>query len=1659
MAGITRLAVGHDASYPFRQMGEPATPAPVDYYLSAVEKGEPPGVWTGAGVAALGFTVGQQVDRAAFETLYGQFVNPRTGERLGRKPQDFERTADVIYQELLRAEPEATARRRMELRRLAEHQARQPVHYWDATFNPSKSITVAWLQARAAAITAAREGDAELAAEWRQVADLVWAAVMKGNAAILAHYQEKAGVTRAGRHGGRRTAAGDSAGMWEDARQWVIGSFRQHTSRDGDPHLHVHNLILHVVVRESDGQWRRLDGNALVRFRREANAVGVAVMEEELSRTLGVRWVPRKDGHGLEIAGISQEVMDLFSTRRDTITAQQQLLAAEYRQEYGREPDARTLEQMRQRSNFQTRKGKEAGPLDIPEKLHDWEQRTHTTELGTLSEGAYRMMDAWREIHRQEETEAQARDTLAAQVARGIAAQFQHEHGRATDESAAASMFRFARFVTSAGTEAGPYDAAALLRAWRGWQERDAEKERDIRRGTARAEAQAQAQRRDQDAAQAQAQARITEPDAAAQAQFRRVPVHPAPRPDLTPAQQRRLMAEGLAAAQTAQTAWTRADLMSHLGEKAPQGARVDGALDRLADRVLTGGAGEYVALLSAPEWPRVPDGLRRANGDSKFRPTGAELYAAQAQITLEERLMSDARGIGAPRLEPQHAAQLLGADVEQLQAWLRAGVTTSEPAQAPGCGLRPDQAAAAWWLLTSPRRAEVMTGPAGSGKTRTATEMARIWGAAGMGPVVALTTSSNARNVVRREAADNGVAMAAYNTAEWLGHTREAREARPPAELTAGSLIILDEAGMMSIPDIAAVLRRAAGHGCKVVLTGDTAQIPAIEGGGAMAMMSRQKGHVLLNEALRFGQPWERSASLRLRTGDVTVLGEYAEHGRLYGGGPEEMMEAAARAFLADYLEGGDPILMAATEERAAELARRVRDDLVRWGVVDNGGTIDLRGGYRASRGDLIMARRNDKTALKGNPDGGITNRDVLQLTGTDPEGTGTWAEVRKLLDYDPVTGERQWTEPFWLSRNYLRNDCHLGYAVTVHAGQGQTRGTGYAVFTGQEDLQALYPAMTRGAHSNCGFFFTREHLYADPQPGTEPAPELARQAVLDREHAGLAEPPGPAKRDITAAAAQIMERDGTQLSATETRAAAWADADRLDLLNVQWQHVTRAAAQRRYEAAAAGVLTPAQMEQVKKDPAAQWLWRSLREAEAAGLNMGEVLDRAMARGSLAGAESVAKVVDWRIRQQITRLPALPARPLAEQVPATGDPDMDRYARELAEAMNDRQRRLGEHAAETQPLWIRQGLGPVPADPLARADWEHNAGLIEKYRETWGYAHPGDPIGPRPGQHSPDAAQDWQAAADALTRRDGIDLSALTDGQLWARRAMFERETAWAPPYPAAELETTRKREREAHIRALRADMEARAATSADMRDRHTQNAANARAGEALMRDHTERLAAIADTYAEWEAVTETTRRYALAADAELRRRPPSQHVPPLQAQLTEPGTIEPENVWAEPTAAELTRRHPGQHAAQVIQENVWLQPTLDGSPRLPQPATPEPGAAPTEPPAAAQIPGQMDLAEAERRAGTAQEKIADMLSTRLPAADPDAESKPAWQEAAQRQREAVLQPPSPHVPEPDAHPYYQHLYHQRPGTEPAASVPHPEPPEPQANGPEAGI
>src|SRR4029077_7979626 len=176
------------------------------------------------------------------------------------------------------------------------------------------------------------------------------------------------------------------------------------------------------------------------------------------------------------------------------------------------------------------------------------------------------------------------------------------------------------------------------------------------------------------------------------------------------------------------------------------------------------------------------------------------------------------------------------------------------------------------------------------------------------------------------------------YNCAQFLGHLPGQRGARGPVELRPGDVVLMDEASMVATPDLADVITQAAAACAKVILAGDTQQLQAVENGGGMSLLAGALGYAQLTEPVRFQAAWEQAASLRLRAGDTSVLAEYDQYGRIIGGEPEQMMDGGAAAYLALTLDGTDPLLMAADHALRRELSRRVRDDLIRLGLVQPG-------------------------------------------------------------------------------------------------------------------------------------------------------------------------------------------------------------------------------------------------------------------------------------------------------------------------------------------------------------------------------------------------------------------------------------------------------------------------------------------------------------------------------------------------------------------------------------------------------------------------------------------------------------------------------------------------------------------------------------------------
>ena len=901
--------------------------------------------------------------------------------------------------------------------------------------------------------------------------------------------------------------------------------------------------------------------------------------------------------------------------------------------------------------------------------------------------------------------------------------------------------------------------------------------------------------------------------------------------------------------------------------------------LEDLADRALRSEF-EPVACLEAPEPAEAPTSLLRADGRSVYQRHGGVRYATHAQLTMEQRMLALARASGAPRMDRADAARALGADLAQLEDAL-AGRAPDAYGARTRTGLRIDQAAAALSVLTDGRRVSVINAPAGSGKTWVLAAAGRAWAAAGLGRVIGITPSQSARNTLAAGVPES------YNIAQFLGHLPGRRGARGPIRLHSGDVIVMDEASMVSNPDLADVISEAAASGVKVILAGDTQQLQAVESGGGLCMLADALGFVQLAEPVRFRAGWEQAASLRLRAGDTTVLAEYDQHARITGGDPEQMMDAAAAAYLGFTLDGTDVLLMAADHTLRRELSRRIRDDLIRLGIVQAGPAARIADGAMASAGDLIICTKNDHTIEAGESGRTLANGDLLRIDQVTPAGL----IVRRALDADPATGQRRWTDRTFLYQHF--SDAELGYAVTDHVAQGRTVTAGLAVITGTEDRQHAYVALSRGADTNMAYVFTVSPKLVDLVPGPRPAPELARYDRITAGHDGQPAVTAAETRDALTVLAGVLDRDGQQLSASQTRQQALANADHLAILHAIWTDQTTAAREQRYRDLLLAQLPP----QYRREPGhqAKWLWRTLRGAELAGLDVGEVLAAAIGERDLAGARDLAAVIDARIRYRTGAVVPVPIGSWSAQVPAIADPERRACLTEIAALMDARKDRIGEHAAENTPPWAVNALGPVPEDRLDRLDWQKRAASIGAWRELSGYGDPADPIGPEPVAAAPDLRAAWHEALAALGPADGPDVRGMPDGRLLHLRDTYPIETAWAPQYVGDELRQVRAAAREARLAGLRASAEAAAAAKNGDPGTAARQQELAASYHALHQAYRQRETVFATTMADradWDAATRAQRHLAVAADAELRRRHPGQHFPPLRSAEPEPAT-----------------------------------------------------------------------------------------------------------------------------------------------------------------------
>jgi conjugative relaxase-like TrwC/TraI family protein len=314
MLSVAKLTLGQEGYYE-QQVARGLD----DYYAG---RGESPGIWAGRGAAGLGL-VGVVGDEDLGTLLRG--VNPADSERL-RSP----------------ARARTITKRRLDLETgewQEEPQQLQPVTGYDLVFSCPKSVS----------LLHALTDDEQVRREINEAHEAAWQSA-------LGYMEREACIARRGKGGHLR----------EQGEGFIAAAFRHRTSRAQDPHLHTHVVVANMT-RAGDGEWRALDGEAILKtYRLAAGYLYEAHLRHELSMRLGLEWTEPLKGMS-ELVGVPEEAVCAFSTRRQSLV--------EHMEALGTEGFAASRV-----AALATREAKDQ--VDLPRLCEDWKARAAENGLG-----------------------------------------------------------------------------------------------------------------------------------------------------------------------------------------------------------------------------------------------------------------------------------------------------------------------------------------------------------------------------------------------------------------------------------------------------------------------------------------------------------------------------------------------------------------------------------------------------------------------------------------------------------------------------------------------------------------------------------------------------------------------------------------------------------------------------------------------------------------------------------------------------------------------------------------------------------------------------------------------------------------------------------------------------------------------------------------------------------------------------------------------------------------------------------------------------------------------------------------------------------------------------------------------------------------------------
>jgi conjugative relaxase-like TrwC/TraI family protein len=532
-----------------------------------------------------------------------------------------------------------------------------------------------------------------------------------------------------------------------------------------------------------------------------------------------------------------------------------------------------------------------------------------------------------------------------------------------------------------------------------------------------------------------------------------------------------RVMRNAVTAAGRAKAVWSRADLVVQVAARIPAGAGTGLGATKMARLVeeLAGTAlsqGESGAISLGDE----SFGVTPRASDHRF--ASQELVDAEARIL--ERVITG--GFRTPHRLPASVMNVL--------------------LDGPSAGLSTEQRQAAVRLVASRDLVRLLTAPAGAGKTTTLAAAVGLWQRC-HADVITLAPSARAAAELSAATGTRGETVA-----RWLlrqQHLDDTKSTSIDGRLSSRSVVIVDEASMLTTDDLDRLTARVQHAQAALVLVGDPAQIGAVQApGGMFELCCQRMGEwtVELSELHRFQHPWEGPATLRLRAGDASVLADYARHGRIHpAASSEDAADAVFHRWAGATDAGRDALMLAKAWADVNALNARARAAAIATGTVSGPVLVSVTsrtastGGHPEARtwraGDVLIAKKNNTNIHIG--DDTLRNGDRFRVAAA---ATDAGLVVQDLRGRGTTT----------LPVAYLARHSEYGWATTIDGAQGATADVGIVLARSGLDREHLYVAMSRGREEN--------HVHTTPEVATGDAgPHRTRAATMKE----LPQPPEP--------------------------------------------------------------------------------------------------------------------------------------------------------------------------------------------------------------------------------------------------------------------------------------------------------------------------------------------------------------------------------------------------------------------------------------------------------------------------------------------------------------------------------------------------------------------